>query len=127
MMKLKQSGSNSIHLFDGQVKKGSELTEKEKELASKAMDFQIKNDRKKIYTYNKYNKWVGGSTDDVFKDVRKLIFEISKIKSDEYLFIIILDGNYWETSISKLLEYQSHNLIISSSDDLTLEIINSKI
>jgi hypothetical protein len=122
-IKLPQSGKNSLRVYRGKVVKSSELTEKEKELSSKALDFEYINYEKsnsKFLTYNKYNKWVGGSTDDVFNDVRHLIENFTNVYDKSIILVIILDGHYWDLNRHKLQSYQNKNLIITSSDDLIL-------
>ncbi len=121
--KLPQSGKNSLRVYQGKVVKSSELTKNEKELASKALDFELTNEKKpnlRLLTYNKYNKWVGGSTDDVFNDVRHLIENFTNVKDKTIVLIIILDGNYWDLNRHKLQFYQNDNLIITSSDELSI-------
>lgn len=124
LKKLSQSGKNSYHVFNGKVVRGEYLSKEEKELASKALDFLVEKTEQVIYTYNKYNKWVGGSTDDVFKDVRKLIEEIKKIKNKELIFFIILDGYYWDLNRSDLQKYNDKNLCITNSDELNKKMLN---
>lgn len=123
MKKLPQSGKNSLHVFNGKILKKCELSDEEKGLASKALDFQIINTDKYIYTYNKYNKWVGGSTDDVKKDIRKLIDEFLKVDDKSIKLIIILDGYYWELNRIDFIKYNCDNLLIIDSDNLNKQII----
>jgi len=123
MKKLPQSGKNSLHIFNGKILKKYELSDEEKGLASNALDFQITTTDKYIYTYNKYNKWVGGSTDDVKKDIRKLIEEFLKVDDKSIKLIIILDGYYWELNRIDFIKYNCDNLLIIDSDNLNKEII----
>jgi hypothetical protein len=121
--KLPQSGKNCLRIYQGKVVRSSELTKKEKELSSKSLDFKLINEKKpnlKFFTYNKYNKWVGGSTDDVFNDVRHLIENFENAKDKSIVLVIILDGYYWDLNRRKLQSYQNENLIITSSDELTI-------
>ena len=122
--KLPQSGKNALRVFKGKIVESFKLTtKKEKELASKALDFRYYNPTKPEYkyiTYNKYNKWVGGSTDDVFNDIRHLIENFMNNQDKFIKLIIILDGDYWDLNRHKLQLYQNENLIITSSDELTL-------
>jgi hypothetical protein len=124
LKKLPQSGKNSFHVYDGNVVQGEFLSKDEKELSSKALDFLVENTEKIIYTYNKYNKWVGGSTDDVFKDVRNLIKEIKKIENKQLYFFIILDGYYWDLNRESLQKYNDDNLCITNSDELNEKMLN---
>lgn len=123
--RLPQSGPNALRLYDGQIYKNSQLNISNKESATKALDFKVINTDKNIYTYNKYNKWVGGSTDDVYKDIVRLISEFNKITDKTFHLIIILDGNYWDTK--RLLLSSSHPndefLTITSSDSLTTDLL----
>jgi hypothetical protein len=122
--KLPQSGKNSLRIFNGEMKRTYQLTEQEKELSSKALDFEFYTELgDRAYTYNKYNKWVGGSTDDVYNDVRHLIDNYKKIKNNTTKLLIILDGHYWDLNRNKLQLHQSENLIITSSDELNLSFI----
>jgi hypothetical protein len=121
--KLPQSGKNSLRVYKGRVVKNSELTKKEKELASKALDFEYivkEKPNSKYLTYNKYNKWVGGSTDDVFNDLRHLIENFTNVKDKSIILVLILDGPYWDLNRDKLMPHQNKNLIITSSDELSL-------
>lgn len=115
LKRLPQSGEDSLHVYNGEIVRGKDLSKKEKELAPKALDFEINGEHRKILTYNKYNKWVGGSTGDVFKDVRKLI-ELAKSTKEKFLFI--LDGKYWnDGKRDTLKEYNSENILVSCTDD----------
>jgi hypothetical protein len=121
--KLPQSGKNSLRIYQGKIVKNSELTKKEKELASKALDFEytvFSKPKSKYFTYNKYNKWVGGSTDDVFNDIRHLIENYKNVEDKSIILVIILDGDYWDLNRYKLQPHQNENLIITSSDELSL-------
>ena len=123
---LSQSGKNSLLVYNGKVKKSGSLTKGQRNKASKALDFKVSyDDNVEFYTYNKYNKWVGGSTDDVFKDVVRLIESIKKLEDKSIKFVIILDGNYWDINIKKLLS-KSENLIITNTDKLDKELLESK-
>jgi hypothetical protein len=121
--RLPQSGHNALRLYKGKVVKSKNLTKEEKELASKSLDFIITNTGKIIYTYNKYNKWVGGSTDDVYKDVRHLIELINQLEDKTLFFVIILDGQYWDEKRKDFENYQTRNLFITSSDKLDKSIL----
>lgn len=115
LIRLPQTGEDSLHIYDGKIVYGKDLSKKEKELASKALDFLIKGHTKDIYTYNKYNKWVGGSTDDVFKDVRNLIESIQLL---DIKVLFILDGNYWDDGKRDVLrEYNSESILITCTDN----------
>jgi len=124
--KLPQLGKNSLRIYNGEIKKTDQLTEQEKELSSKALDFEFYTELgDRAYTYNKYNKWVGGSTDDVYNDVRHLINNYKKIKNNTTKLLIILDGHYWDLNRNKLKPHQNENLIITSSDELNLSLIKN--
>lgn len=123
MKKLPQSGKNSLHVFNGDVVFGGDLCKEDKEIASKSLDFEVIGTKVPTYTYNKYNKWVGGSTDDVFKDVRNLIDKIKKIQNKSQKFIIILDGFYWDINRKDFEKYNDDNLLVISSDKLNKSLL----
>ena len=116
---LPQSGDDTIHILNGTWVRGSDLTKDIKGIATKAMDFKVMDTKKEIYTYNKYNKWVGGSTDDVYNDVKKTIESFNKIIDNKIKLLIILDGKYWDDSHRKELVMYNKNdmLMVTCSDE----------
>jgi hypothetical protein len=115
---LPQSGDDTIHIFNDKWVKGMDLSKDTKGIATKAMDFKIiKDSNGIIYTYNKYNKWVGGSTDDVYNDIKKTIESFNKIKNNEIKLLIILDGKYWDGGKRNELSIYNNNLLMITCSD----------
>ena len=114
---LPQSGDDTIHIFDGKWVKGVELSKDTKGIATKAMDFKVIDSNSEVYTYNKYNKWVGGSTDDVYNDIKKTIESFKKITNNTIKLLIILDGEYWDLKRKELTKYNNEMLMITCSDE----------
>lgn len=117
LKKMPQNGKKSLHIYNGKWVKGADLSKQTKGLASKAMDYKL-ND---LYTYNKYNKWIGGGTDDTFNDIKKtieLFIQIPNNTTTKLLFI--LDGKYWDDEKRNELKLQYINnkmLMITCTDD----------
>lgn len=115
---LPQSGDDTVHIFDGKWVKGIDLSKDTKGIATKAMDFKVNGSICEIYTYNKYNKWVGGSTDDVYNDIKKTIESFKKINNNTTKLLIILDGKYWDDSHrQELSKYNDNMLMVTCSDE----------
>lgn len=114
---LPQSGDDTIHIFDGKWIKGVDLPKDTKGIATKAMDFKVIDSNNEVFTYNKYNKWVGGSTDDVYNDVKKTIESFKKIRDNTVKLLIILDGEYWDLKRKELTKYNNDMLMITCSDE----------
>ena len=123
-----QSGDNSIHIYDGKWVKGIDLIKDNKGIASKAMDFKLLTLKNDFYTYNKYNKWIGGATDDTFNDVKKTIELFIKISYNTTKLMFILDGKYWDDGKRNELKSQYINndmLLITCTDECkNEEVIN---
>jgi hypothetical protein len=118
LKKLTQSGKKSLHIYNGEWVKGKDLVENDKGLATKAMDFKVVSSLYNIVTYNKYNKWIGGSTKDVFNDVNKTIEDFNSIKNNDTKLLIILDGKYWDDGCrNSLMRYNNKMLMITCTDD----------
>jgi hypothetical protein len=114
---LPQSGDDTIHIFNDKWVRGKELTIDTKGIATKAMDFKIIDSKGEVYTYNKYNKWVGGSTDDVYNDIKKTIESFNKIKDNTTKLLIILDGKYWDDGKRNELSIYNNNLLMITCSD----------
>lgn len=118
LMGLPQSGDDTIHIFNGKWVRGVDLSKDTKGIATKAMDFKVVDSDGEVYTYNKYNKWVGGSTDDVYNDIKKTIEAFNKINNNTTKLLIILDGKYWDDSHRQdLSRYDNGMLMITCSDE----------
>lgn len=123
---LPQNGDDTIHIFNGKWVRGVELSKDTKGIATKAMDFKVVDSKSEVYTYNKYNKWVGGSTDDVYNDIKKTIECFNKIINNTTKLLIILDGKYWDDSHRMdLTSYNNDMLMITCTDESTNENVRN--
>jgi|688.fasta_scaffold93934_2 hypothetical protein len=117
LQRLPQTGDDSLHIYNDKWVRGKELTTDTKGIATKAMDFKIINSNGEVYTYNKYNKWVGGSTDDVYNDIKKTIESFNKIMDNTIKLLIILDGKYWDDGKRNELSIYKNNLLMITCSD----------
>lgn len=96
---LPKNGKNSKYLVNGQIIEGKmNLMTKEH---TKSIDFEFDYYDYKIYATHKYTKESGGSQDNQYKDVINFIENSIKNSIKNIIFVVIVDGKYYDNVIGK--------------------------
>ena len=92
----------------------------------KSIDFTWKSNGKNIYATQKYIDEHGGAQDNQFNDI--ITFLENAIKSnpdDDNVYVVIVDGDYFnEQKMNILKQYQRKNIIITSTFNIEEQLKN---
>ena len=93
--KLPNGGKNALYISNGK------LSNKKGKSTAKSIDFKYN----EVLFYAKYTKERGGAQDNQYNDCKNFIREAKKFTCNKYLFVLVIDGDYYdEEKINNLLE-----------------------
>lgn len=122
IIKLPSTGKGAYYLSNGSLI----TNQKHKPLKTcKSMDFYDPDS--KIFYYAKYTNQSGGSQDNQFNDLKNFINECllyiknsNREKNDDYYFVILVDGDYYNREKFKILK-----TLIGEIGSYYIKVINS--
>lgn len=109
---MERNGHESLRLLHGNLVRGFVSNDEE---YTKSVDFKYGND----LIFAKWTDGYGGGQDNQARDVRHFLKQAAKYvkkHDDDYRFVALLDGNYYDKHKAMFDSYTSDRVIIETSD-----------
>lgn len=119
---LNKSGLDSWMIIDGRLDRRNNFTENERK-GHKTIDFNIRlANGKNLMAAHKYTKDTGGAQDNQGNDLLDFAINANSYTGDEYIFVAIGDGEYYNVNKLKSIENKAPNVIVCNSESLVQKL-----
>ena len=99
--KLPGSGANTMYIVNGSLIDGVHLSASGGATEAKSIDFFWKYKEKQFYAFHKYTRQSGGAQDNQYNDMKAFINNANSSTNQNYYFMAIADGEYFNTQNGK--------------------------